>query len=467
MCIRDSIYTVSAGICGSSSGVLFNIYAVAAITVSVISENLKCKMAYKNISRFSKMTSIDTIHPVEDISDREVLGKGVTKKGKEKLLYCARANTIDSLSSDMGARSFDGKFYSIAYIAILMASVFCGVITYLRGTELSAFFTSIVSCACLCGPNICEFSRTILFYNKNKQFATEGAAVLNFDGVEKIGKSNALIMDASDLFTIEVQGFRKTAVSRVSRNDAAVLTVAALKGAKSLIYSAFDDFEKSLSSLPSAEFSQTVPGAGYVSKVLGRQVLIGNRNLLTKYKIVPPSQAEEKKYGKGRMVFYVAVDGVISATFTVDYSVTEATKKASASFNKTGMLLLLTSREPMITEKFVSAKLNIDTSAIKILGKDASSLMDEYRLNRSMRQGSGLVCSSKLKNAFLLASLSHRLFDSDRMLLGLNVALQLVFFLLLLSAVFINVSSLMNPFAILLIHAFCGAVCTGLAVAKK
>ncbi len=460
-------YTISAGISGFSGGVLFNIYAVLAILVSVISENLKCKMTLRNIALFSKSTSLDTIHTVDDAKDSSLLAAGLAKKGKEKLLYCAKANTIDSLSADMGQRSFDGKFYSIVYMAVLLASVFCGVLSYLRGAELSSFFTAFVSCACLCGPNTCEFSRTMLLYRKNKELNVEGAGVLSFDSVEKIGKSNAVIMDVSDIFTAEVTRFRGVPGARVSRNEAAVLTVSALKGANSLIYPAFADFENSLSELPVAEISDFLPGAGYVSKVLGRQVLIGNRKLLAKYKVLAPSEAEEKAYGKGKSVFYVAVDGIISATFVVDYTLREGIKKASAAFNRTGMLLILTSKEPTLRENMISSKLDIDVSSIKILNKDGAALMSEYRLNRSMRKGSGLVSVAKRKSAFLLASFAHRIFDADRMLLGLNIAMQLIFFMLLISAVFINVSSLLNPMAIIIIHALCAFVCTAISVLKK
>lgn len=462
-----NIYTITAGISGFGNGILFNLYAILAILVSVISERLKCKMLYKNISIFSSSTSLDTINPVTDASDSAVLAKGIAKKGEEKILYTARANTIDSLCCDMGQRNSDAKFYSIVYMAVLAASVFCGIVAFVRGSTVQSFFLSFVACACLCGPNLCEISRTLLLYKKNQFLNSDGAGILNFQSVEDIGKSDAVIMDVSDIFEAEVTRFKSAGGARISRNESAVLAVSALKAAKSLIYHAFKEVEDSLSELPVAEFAKLEVGAGYVSKVLGREVLIGNRNLLKKYKVSAPSEIEEKAFGKGKTVFYVVVDRNISAIFLVDYNVRESIKRASALFNKTGMLLLLTSKEPTLREKLISAKLNLDVSSIKMLSSDSASLMAEYRQNKNMRCKSGLVSVAKRKNAFMLASVAHRLFDADRMLLYFNIALQIVFFALLLVAVFINVSSVFNPISIIVIHAICALLCTFIAISKK
>lgn len=51
-----------------------------------------------------------------------------------------------------------------------------------------------------------------------------------------------------------------------------------------------------------------------------QRVLVGNRDLLSKHNVTPPSEDEEKKFLKsGRQVIYLAVEGKTAAGFSVEY----------------------------------------------------------------------------------------------------------------------------------------------------
>ena len=129
-----------------------------------------------------------------------------------------------------------------------------------------------------------------------------------------------------------------------------------------------------------------------------------------------------------------------------------------ASFAKTNLVLLLTTTDPSITESYVALRLGADISSVKILGNSASALMDEYRLNRSMRQSNSLVCSKHKKSIFNLVVGAKMLCENDKFVLLMHVAGQCLAFAMLLAAVIIGVPAFFNPYVIILLQAVWSAL---------
>lgn len=466
--LLHDILTVVLSTSGLGGVDLYTVYAVFAMTLAVLSENLKCKMAYRNIAVVCKGTSVESINPVDSGADAAVFLKGIAKKGEGSLLYCAKAESIKSLNPDIGHRSDENRFYNFAYLIMLLAGIVCGIIMVGRSSQPSMFLTGLLSCVCLCGPTVCEIARTVLLFIKNSELNSQGAAITSFDGVEQMGKSKAIVMDSSAIFTAKVEKFKRVKAGLMPQKHSAVYAASLLKGAQSLIYKGFEEFEANLNgALPTAEDVEYIPGAGYKGSVISKDVLVGNRKLMLKNSIAVPTEAEEKRYGGNMFVYYVAVDGILVATFLVSYALSSPIKSVSPLFNKTGLVLLLSSKEPDLREKYISSRLGIDVSAIKILGEQGRELLQEYKQNKTMRQSNSLVCRKKNAFTFNLAVLAHRLYDADRLVLGMNIAGQVIFFGLIIAAVFMNVPAVFSPLSIIIMRILWSALTVLIASAKK
>ncbi len=432
----------------------YTLYFVFSLIAAVLSENLKAKTALRNLSVVVKSGVLDSIHTVENKLDSSVLSKGLGSKGADKVLYCAQADTIKGLNGNLGKRSSEDKFYNLLHLTVLAAGLITGIVVIVRTKDAAMFATAIVACICLCGPIMCELARTVLLYRENKKLNMSYAAVTSYEGLKTMEKASAVAMDASDLFIAKVSKFRAVRGSRLSTHDCAVLASAALKESGSLLWSGFESFESEIDGeLPEAFELEYDYRKGYSCSCAGRNVLVGNRKMLLKNEIEAPSKEEEKKYAGSKCAMYVVIDGILSATFLVSYEIIPSLRKAAVSFNKTGLVLLLTSREPCLTENLVSLKLGTDISAVKILSQDASDLMDEYRLNRSMRQANSLVCSRRKKSLFSLVVAAKKLCENDRFVLFMHVAGQALAFIMLLCCVILNVPAFMNPFVIIALQA--------------
>lgn len=436
---------------------LYNIYALFSVMIAILSESLKAKIALMNISLVAKSGPLDSIHAVENKADSEVLLKGVTNKGKA--LYCAQADTIRGLNGNLGVRPGENKFYTFLHIGVLVASLAAGTVIMIRSRSVSLFVTAIVACICLCGPALCEFARTVLLYRENRKLAAMSAAVTAFDGIRVMEKTSSIAMDSADVFTAKVTKFKAVRMSRMSVTNSATLTAALLKDSGSLIAECFDGYEETIdAALPSAEDVEYEPKHGYKGLVAGRRVIVGNRAMLISNEIEAPTKQEERAYAGNKSCMYVAVDGELTATFLVSYDIIPSLRKAVAAFARSGLVLMLTSKDPGLNEKVVSLKLGADISSVRILDNDAAALMDEYRLNRSMRTTNCLVCSKYKKSIFALAVGAKMLYENDKFVLLMHVAGQCLAFAMLLTGVIVGVPAFFNPYVMILLQAVWSAV---------
>ena len=440
---------------------LYNVYAVFAVIIAILSENIKAKIALVNISVVVKSGPLNSVHAVENKADSQVLSKGVSSK--RKTLYCAQADTIRGLNGNLGTRPGENKFYNLLHICILVASLAAGAVIMIRNRDTAMFFTVFTTCICICGPTLCEFARTLFLYLENQNLAEMNAAVTAFDGIKIMEKSAGVAMDASDIFTAKVSKFKAVKMSRMSVENSATLTAALLKETDSLIARSFEGYEETIDgALPLAENLEYEPRRGYRANVAGRDVIVGNRNMLIKNEIQAPTKQDERAYAGNKCCMYVAVDGELTATFLVSYDVIPTLRKSARNFAKSGLVLLLTTKDPCISENLVSLKLASDISTVKILEESASALMEEYRLNRSMRKSNCLVCSKKKKSLFALVVGAKMLYDRDKFVLLMHTAGQILAFVMLLAGVIVGVPAFFNPYIIILLQSLWSALAIAL-----
>ena len=444
---------------------LYNIYTLFAVVVAILSENIKAKTALMNISVVVKSSVLESVHAVENKADSQVLSKGISNKGKT--LYCAQADTIRGLNGNLGTRPGENKFYNFLHIGVIVAGFAAGAVIMIRNRDIAMFFTAFTACVCICGPTLCEFARTYQLYSENKKLALINAAVTSFDGIKIMENSSCVAMDTADIFTAKVTKFKAVRMSRMSAENSATLTAALLKNTGSLLAECFEGYEDTIDgALPSAEDLEYEAGRGYRALVAGRDVIVGNRKMLVKNEIVAPTKQEERAYAGNKCCMYVAVDGELTATFLVSYDVIPTLRQSAGYFGKSGLVLLLTTKDPCITESLVSLKLSADISSVKILDEDADALMEEYRLNKSMRQSNCLVCSKYKKSLFALVVLAKMLYEKDKFVLLMHTAGQILAFVMLLSGVIVGVPAFFNPYIIILLQAVWSALSL-LVVSKK
>lgn len=431
----------------------YTLCAVFAAGVSALGDLFRNQTALRSLMTIMKAKSLQSVQPVENKADANSLASGITEKGEPNILYCAEVETGDNLTAGIGASKFENKYITYGTAAVLLSGLILSLIIYFKSRDGGLFLSTLLSCICLCTPLMSGTVRDINGYFENLRLNKLGAAATEHEGVRSVGKADAVAMDISDIFTAEVSRFRLVPGVHMEPNDAATFASSVTIGAKSLTGKCFSDFIKQLGiELPVAENVQYEENLGYSAWVDNKRVLVGNREMLIQHSIPVPSEKEEARYRKNKFVMYLVIEGQLTATFLVNYKVLSSIKKLSKDFNKTGLVLMLTSKEPCLSHIEIAKRLGLDAAGVKVLSTKGCGIINEYRSNKAMRISSGLVCTEKSRNLFPLVVGAHRLYVSDKFLFLIHLLGQGIGFLLLVLSYALNMPLFFNPFTIVLLH---------------
>ncbi len=440
--------------------------AIFAILMRLFGDCLKTSTSLDAVETLIESDGITCIDTVDSKSDCSVLAHGLSKDGKPQILYCAEADMNVGVSTDIATVKNEEKYYSYSTFGLIAVSLIAGAFFSFKTKDIVSFFTAFLSTMSICLPVMCDTSASLLSFFENKKLKKLGAAATDYETIHEIGKSNAIVMDSSDIFVGRVSKFRRVPKSKIAKSDSVVFASSTLKKANSILSDCFDEFIENMGiELPEAEDFAYEEGLGYSCWIADRRVLVGNRQMLIEHSIPAPTEYEEKQYGGKSAVMYVAVEGELTATFVASYKVISKARKAARKFSSTGLVLMLTSKEPGLREKNIASALGISVTNVKLVSSKGIGIMEKYRENRSMRKSAGAFCGRNSGSLLALCSASHGIYTSNKLLFIIHIICQIVAAVLMLLCVLSNISAFFAP-AIIIIYLISWSV-LGIAITQK
>ncbi len=448
-----NVITAAFGTLGVSGVKPYTLCFAFAVLVRFAGVYLDDLTAQKSVKALSEKGEYEGIHYISGKNDALVVAHGLSEKTVPTVIYGAESRVDGGIRDDKAPRKDEDKFYSFTSMAVLLAGFAAGIILFTRNKDAVSFITPLVSSVCFCLPVMNEFVSSVIFYFTASRLSARGIAVNDIESLELLSQAKALSADARDLFTCEVSSFRKVKGSLISKSDAAVFAAAALKAGGSMVGECFTDFIDALGIiLPEASDLQYEEKLGFACWVADRRVLVGNRQMLTEHSIEAPTQAEEKAYAGKKNVMYVAVEGQLVASFLVKYRVVPSFRKIAHAFEKTGLVLLMDSKEPCLDENNCAARLSLDVVSVKIISQKASDIVNSYRKDSEKGKATALVCLKDKCTLPELAVKAHRLYSSDRLASNLLLSGQAVALVLTFLSVFLNMPVFRSPVAIIFLQ---------------
>ncbi len=416
--------------------------------------------AKKSVKALSEKGEYEGIHYVSGKNDALVIAHGLSENKVPTVLYAAESRVDSGIREDKAPKKDEDKFYSFTSVAVLVVGFVAGIILMSRNKDAVSFVRPLVACVCLGLPVMNELVSSLLFFGSASRLSEKGASINDTESLEVLSQARAVSVDAKELFTCEVSSFRKVKGSHISKSDAAVFAAATLKAGGSMAGDCFSEFIESLGfELPQVSDIQYEEKLGFSCWIADRRVLVGNRQMLVEHSIEAPTQAEEKAYAGKRNVMYVAVEGMLVASFLVKYKAVPSFRKIAEDFEKTGFVLLVCSKEPCLDEENCAARLSLDVVAVKILSQKATSLVNSYREDSEKGRALSLICLKKKYSLTELVVSAHRLYHSDRLASILLVCGQAVALVISLLSVILNMPIFYNPVIIAVLQVLWALMC--------
>lgn len=270
-----------------------------------------------------------------------------------------------------------GKIAPATVICSLVVAVIYGVLheTFMGAIDTFAVMTAI-------SIPLCTLLAVNLPMRKMcKDLNESDVMVAGYPSVKQFGDSNAVMIDATDLYpegSVKLDGIKTFANHRI---DESVLAAAAvLKEAKSPMANVFNSaiIQKEHNLIPVVESVLYEDGMGLVGRVKGERILVGNRNLMHKYNIETPSEDYEEKYHiEGRQISYLAQAGELIAmfvtTYTPDKKITEEMQRGELS----GLCYLVRTTDCNVTADLIAEDFGIFFRSVKVLPTGLANVCKE------------------------------------------------------------------------------------------
>jgi Cu+-exporting ATPase len=249
--------------------------------------------------------------------------------------------------------------------AVILASIATFVVWFLAGPEprfahalVNGVAVLIVACPCALG-----LATPMAIMVGTGRGAGAGILIRNAEALERFGKVDTLVIDKTGTLTegkptlnavIALAGFDEDEllqwVASLERSSEHPLAAAIVRGAET----------KDLA-LSDVQGFNSITGKGVRGSVSGRQIAVGNSELLRELNVDPAlllPQAEEMRRG-GQTVMLVAVDGVAAGLVAVADPIKASTADAIAELKAAGLKVIMVTGDNATTARAVADKLGI------------------------------------------------------------------------------------------------------------
>jgi len=248
---------------------------------------------------------------------------------------------------------------------------------------INAVAVLIIACPCALG-----LATPMSIMVATGQGATTGVLFKNAEAIEVLRKVDTLVVDKTGTLTVGKPKLTAVTVTG-SLDEQAFLRLAATleRGSEHPLAAAIVNgaTERGVT-LASAENFASVTGKGVRGRVDGRDVALGNANLLADLGLAAGEHATraDALRAEGQTVMFVVVDGVLAGLIGVADPIKDTTPEAIAQLHQEGVRIVMMTGDSRATAEAVARTLSIDDVLPEVLPDQKAAmvkrLQDEGRI---------------------------------------------------------------------------------------
>lgn len=277
----------------------------------------------------------------------------------------------------------------------LIISLVLFLITLYTTQSVYLAISALAATACL-GTSVTNMtSINIPLAKISNKLRRGGAMVSGYQGVKTLANMNCVMTSASDLFPEGAAVIEGVKTFHGGHPEEALYSaIAASKKVGGVLMDIFTAPLKDVEvKLPEATDIILEDENGVSAIVGGKEVLIGNRAILTNHGIVPPERGEIVEFTTGgKKPLFVAIDGVLEIMLVVSYHAEKRKKKEILDLETNGVSLIVRTNDPNITPKFISGIFGIAHTNVNVVHGELSEIYQEL-IDRETPRDDALVAT--------------------------------------------------------------------------
>ncbi|MCI5796764.1 MAG: hypothetical protein MR019_07850 [Ruminococcus sp.] len=360
-----------------------HIYAPAVFIPLIFTAAADKARAKNDIANFEYIVKhpeeLYSVSKIEDEGEAFEIGRGLLL-GDPDIRYSAKIGFPSKFVEMTLRRDPSDDVYALSLPAVLAAAVLTAVVAGVISKNLIYAVSAFTAVTLIGLPVSSCLSAFDILKGTNKFLRRSGSLVSGYYAAEDASTANAVVIDASDLFLYggcSLHGFKLYNSMRI--DDAFLYTAAVVIKSGGALADVFDSVILSKRDiLPPVESLVYEEKLGCSCWINNQRVLVGNRDLLSKHNVTPPSEEEESKFlSSGRQVLYLAVEGKTAAGFSVEYKPNGDTAKYLNKLEKYGVSVLVRTTDPNITEELIEQYFDLPHGFVKVISPVAGKMFKD------------------------------------------------------------------------------------------
>lgn len=329
-------------------------------------------------------------------------------------------------------------FVPVACVAILLVSAIIGIFS-----GFTAFAASLAALFAIAASFTAEMAFVLPYVAEQRRLRKLGSVLLGYHSIDVMRDVSTLVVSDKDLFPgkyTKMERFRfrdKDLMADAVEFTAALLLAADTPFAKT--YAASTGCN--ISRLPKVDDWHYMKNYGIQGHIYGDEVLVGNRNMLLSYEILPlPQETEASLTSTNRSILYTAINGALVSYTVFSYTCDPEMKRAAETVGEDFSIIALTN-DCNITETAVQKLYGLHNTKILIPDENEKDRIAEA--TKSADEAAELPDMITTKNAIgILSSVrkAKRLAAAVNMSVLIKTASIILGLVLTAAAFFINPS---------------------------
>ncbi|MDR1464525.1 MAG: hypothetical protein LBJ11_04415 [Oscillospiraceae bacterium] len=274
------------------------------------------------------------------------------------------------------------RFGPLTLLLGMGMALLAGIAAGISSQSVGAGAAAAAAALCLCVPAPGLASLYFALRAAGKTLNQNGVALLHSDAVRARSATQAVILDAPDLFRSGGRLHGMKGYCQVRTDDVLLYAAAIAFAAGGALGDAFRGVvEGDRSVLPPVHKLIYEDKMGLSCLIHNQKVLFGNRRLLENHNVsVLLLEQDERKYEHtGRRVIYLAVDKRLAAFFVVSYQVDPDIASYLRRLERLDIGIAFCNSDPCITRESISREFELHSDSIRMLRGAATRVYREQR----------------------------------------------------------------------------------------
>lgn len=286
------------------------------------------------------------------------------------LLVSRPTALVKGFLSQSFSQSKSAKTARIMSYVILISGILCGIYAYVQTDNVYTAISAFAALGALCAPLAATLMAAVPVSLLHASASKVGAVVAGWSSIEELGTTNAVLVNAKDLFppdTVRLHGIKTFEKERI---DLAILYAASVlvEGCETLRDIFLNVIENKTEMLFKVESLTNEPGFGFSAWIEHTRVIVGNRAMMMRHDIDVPSLDYEMKYTKGeRCPIYLSVSGKLFGMFLVSYQADNEADEVLYGLVQSGMSVVVKSDDFNMTSSLICDIYGLNENMVKVL----------------------------------------------------------------------------------------------------